>query len=351
MGQGSKNVYVSVKSYSQRGKLLSRNELQTLAESRDLEELVTRIKNTIYAKAVSNLTKPFSAQSIENALRSHLADVHYSIAKAAGGSSVLDAYYLKFIITNLKLILKGKALGKSQEEIEPHINLHAEELIKKRDIIIKALIAKDLDEAVSSLNSLKMSEDIAKASALYNEKNQLQIFDTFFDKILYLHLSRAAQNVGREGGDSNAVRLVGIDIDFYNILSILRGKFWNLDESQLQDLIVGQTPSAPKELLNKMSTAATLRDAFGELSATRYKDLVPQTENELDALAEFEKAFEMEIYKASNRSFNKMFSFATVIGITKLTSFEVRNIAAIAFAIEQKIPTETIMSKLIVKNE
>ena len=53
-----KNVYASVKSYSQRGKLLKRADYQTLAESRDLEELMTRIKNTIYADAVSDVQKP-----------------------------------------------------------------------------------------------------------------------------------------------------------------------------------------------------------------------------------------------------------------------------------------------------
>jgi V/A-type H+-transporting ATPase subunit C len=35
-----KNVYASVKSYSQRGKLLKKEDFQTLAESRDLEELM-----------------------------------------------------------------------------------------------------------------------------------------------------------------------------------------------------------------------------------------------------------------------------------------------------------------------
>ena len=181
---------------------------------------------------------------------------------------------------------------------------------------------------------------------IFQQKN-LQIFDTYFDKILYTYLGRARQNAG----DSDAVRLVGMDIDFYNIMSTLRGKFWGLDEQQIMDLIVAQTPSAPKELLTRMMSSNTLRDAFGELTTTRYKELIPQTENELDALAEFERSFETEIYKASNRSFNKMFSFATVIGITKLTSYEVRNLAAIAFAVEQKIPTETTMSKLIVNEE
>ena len=48
---GSKNVYASVKSYSKRGRLLKKSDFQTLAESRDLDELMTRIKNTIYGDA------------------------------------------------------------------------------------------------------------------------------------------------------------------------------------------------------------------------------------------------------------------------------------------------------------
>ena len=343
---GSKNVYASVKAYSKRGKLLAKADFQTLAESRDLEELITRIKNTVYADSVADVQKPYTSQNIESALRSKLADIHYSIAKTSGNSGVLDAYYMKFIITNLKLILKGKVLGKSQEDLETHINLHAEELIKQRDIVIKALVSKDLEEAVASLNSVQFGEEIAKAAALYNEKKNIQIFDTYFDKILYQHLAGAMKNYS----DKEATKIVLMDIDFYNILSVIRGKFWGLQEEQIQDLIISTSPPA-KELLGRMTAAATVRDAFNELSSTKYKDLVPQVENELDAIAEFERAFEMTIYSSSLRSFTKMFSFATIVGITKLTSFEVRNLAAIAFAVEQKIPTEITMSKLILEEE
>ena len=343
---GSKNVYASVKSYSKRGKLLKKSDFQTLAESRDLDELVTRIKNTIYGDSVGEVQKPYTSQGIESALRSHLADTHYSIAKTSGNSGVLDAYYMKFIVSNLKSILKGKVLGKSQEEIETHINLHSEELIKQRDIVIKALVAKDLEEAVASLNSVQFGEEIAKAAALYSERKNIQIFDTYFDKILMQHLAGAMKNYT----DKDATKLVGMDIDFYNILSVIRGKFWGLQEEQIQDLIVSQTPTA-RDLLGRMIAAATIRDAFNELSNTKYKSLIPQTENELDAIAEFERAFEMAIYQTALRSFTKMFSFATIVGITKLTAFEVRNLAAIAFAVEQKIPTDTTMSKLILEEE
>ncbi len=341
---GSKNVYASVKSYSKRGKLLKKADFQTLAESRDLDELITRIKNTVYGEAVSDVEKPYTSHGIESALRSSLADVHYSIGKTAGGG-ILDAYYLKFIISNLKQILKGKVLRKSQEEIEAHINLRAEELIKQRDIVVKALVAKDLEEAVASLNQTEFGEEIAKAAALYADKKNLQIFDTYFDKILYSRLVKALKS-----GDIDASKLVGMDVDFYNILSVIRGKFWGLDDQQIQDLVVVQSPAA-KDLLGRMMSAGTIRDAFNELSNTKYKDLVPQVENELDAIAEFERAFEVAIYQASLNSFTKMFSLATTVGITRLTAYEVRNLAAIAYAVEQKIPTETTMSKLILEAE
>jgi V/A-type H+/Na+-transporting ATPase subunit C len=344
---GSQKVFASVKSFSQRGKLLTKAELQTLAEARDLDELITRIKNTKYVDSVSKINKPLTAGKIESALRSELAEIHYSIANTAGKSDILDAYYLKFLITNLKVILKGKALGKSQEEMEPHLNLHAEELINQRDVIIKALTAKDLEEAIASLNTIEFGEELAKAVALYNDKKNVQIFDVLLDKILYQQLGRAMRN----SRDRETMKLVGMDIDYYNILSILRGKFWGLDEDQIQNLIVTHTPSIPKDLLGKLISSDSVRSVLDELASTRYRDLIPQTEDNMEAVAAFEHAFEMAIYRSVNRSFTKMFSFATIIGITKLTAYEVRNIAAIAFAVEQKIDPQTTMSRLIVEQE
>ena len=346
MGIGApQKIFGSVKSFSARGRLLSKGELQTLAESRNLDELLTRIKSTVYVNAVLKLTKPITAEKIESALRGHLADIHYSLVKSVGGGSqVLNSYYLKFLLWNLKLIFKGKVLGRPYEEIEPYVNLHAEELIGRRDIVVKALVAKDIEEAVSSLSSSEFGEEIAKAVALYNEKKNLQVFDTYFDKVFYKHLDSAV----KASGEHDVVHLIGMDIDFYNLLSILRGKFWGLDEQQIQDLIVTHTTSAPKDLLGRMIAAETVKDALGELSSTVYKDLIPQTDNPINAITEFERAFELAIYRAINRTFTRMFSFATVIGILKLTTYEIRNIAAIAFAVEQQIPVQTVMSKLII---
>lgn len=343
----SQRVYITVKSFSQRGNLLKRSDFQTLAESRDLDELMTRIKNTNYQEAVANVSKPYTSEKIEAALRVHLADLQYKITKAAGNDKVLDAYYMQFIIWNLKLILKGKVLGRSQEEIESSFNLRAAELIHTRDIMIKALVAKDLEETVSTLSSIEHGKEIETAVALYNEKKNIQLFDTYFDKMYYEKLGHAI----RSSNDRDIIHIFGRDIDFYNILSIIRGKFWDLDDDQIQGLIVKPTSKTPKDVIERMMAAESVKYALNELSTTTYKDLIPDTENELDAISEFERNFEMKIYKSINGAFAKMFSMGTVVGISKLIAYEIRNIAAISFAVEQKISPDVTVSKLIVEEE
>ena len=342
---GSQKIFVTVKSYSKRGQLLKRPDLQTLAESRDLDELVTRIKNTKYLEAVNAVTKPYTAEKLEMALRANLADNQFKIAKASGNSKILDAFFQKFIVSNLKLILKGKILGKSQEEISAYFNMHAEELAKQRDTVVKALVAKDLEEAVSSLGSSPFNAEIQKAVELYNETKNIQAFDIYFDKMLYQNISRAL----RSENDQDISHIYGMEIDFYNIMSIIRGKFWGLDDERIQDLTITATVNIPNQVMDRMMAAESVKDALDELSTTRYKNLIPETEDEVEVIAEFEHAFEMTYYNSINGAFSKMFSFATVIGISKLIGYEVRNIGAIAFAVEQKIPVETTMSKLIIK--
>ena len=346
MGSGSsQKIFVTVKSYSKRGQLLKRADFQTLAESRDLDELVTRIKNTKYIDAVNGVSKPYTAEKLEMALRANLAEEQYKIAKASGNSKILDAFFQKFIITNLKLILKGKILGKSQDEISAFFNMHAEELTKQRDTVVKALVAKDFEEAVSSLGSSPFSVEIQKAVELYNETKNIQAFDVYFDKMLYQNISRAL----RSENDQDVSHVYGMEIDFFNVMSIVRGKFWGLDDDKIGDLLVTSTVNLPNQILDRMMAAESVKDALDELSITRYKDLIPETEDEVEAMGKFEHAFEMEYYHAINGAFSKMFSFGTVVGISKLIGYEVRNIGAIAFAVEQNIPVVTTMSYLIVK--
>lgn len=337
-------IFGSVKSFTAKGKLLYKDSMHTLAESRDIDELVTRIKNTIYLDAVSKLQKPYTAVSVENALREDLVNFHASMANIAGGSDVINAYFVRYIIWNLKVILKGKASGRLYEEILPHVNLRAEELVGRRDIVVKALVGKDLDEAITSLVSSEFGDDAQKAVNIYKEKGDLQVFDVFLDHVFYKALAKGFATSGKE---TDVKAIVIPEIDAYNVLSILRAKFWGRNEQQVKEIVVGATSTITDDIIQKMIKAENINDAMIELGNTVYKDITPQLTNDIEAIMNLERSFEEILFRKYLGTFRKMFNYATMISIIKLKMIEVRNLAIIASAVELKVPTDNVMSKLL----
>jgi len=338
-------IFGTVLSHGMKGRMLTRNELQTLAEARDIEELVTRMKNTVYLDVLSKLTKPYTAEKIEGALRENLVNNHVKMVSIAGGSGVLNAYFVKYITWNLKLILKGKALGKSYEELVPKINLRAEELVGRRDIIVKALVAKNLEEAVAALAGSEFGEDAAKAAAAYKDKGDLRLFDTYIDHVFYRDLGKA---LTIESQSPEVKNIVAADIDSYNILAVLRGKYWNLSQNDIDDLIVATTSKVPKDTLQKMINIEKLSEAIMELGNTVYKDIIPQSAtNDINAIMQLEASFESLQLKRVISSFRTMFNVGIMVAALKLMMIEVRNLAAIASGVEQKVAVESIMTNLV----
>jgi V/A-type H+-transporting ATPase subunit C len=316
-----------------------------LAESRDIEELVTRMKNTVYLDALAKLTRPFTAEKVEGALREHLVNQHAKMVNIANGSAILNAYFVRHITWNLKIILKGKAMGRTYEELLPKINLRAEELVGRRDLVVKALVAKDFDEAVNSLAGSEFGEDAKKAAQSYKEKGDVRVFDTYLDHAFYKSLDRA---VVFESKLQDAQKLVGIDIDAYNVLAVLRGKYWGLSPADVADLIVTTTTKVSKDMLQKMINTEKIQEAIGELAATTYKDLIPRSAaNDIDAIMQLEAGFEKEALKRIMNSFRTVFTVANLLASLKLMGYEIRNLAAIAAGVEQKIPADKIMASLV----
>jgi V/A-type H+-transporting ATPase subunit C len=338
-------IFGTVLSHGMKGRMLTKNELQTLAEARDIEELVTRMKNTVYLDVLSKLTKPYTAEKIEGALKENLVNNHVKMVSIAGGSGVLNAYFVKYITLNLKQILKGKALGKSYEELVPKINLRAEELVGRRDTVVKALVAKNLEEAVAALAGSEFGEDAAKAAAAYKDKGDLRIFDIYIDHVFYRDLGRA---LAIESQSPEVKNIVAVDIDSYNILAVLRGKYWNLSQNDIDDLIVTTTSKVPRDTLQKMINTEKVSDAIAELGNTVYKDIIPQSaSDDINAIMQLEASFESLQLKKVISSFRTMFSVGIMIAALKLLMIEVRNLAAIASGVEQKVPTESIITNLV----
>jgi len=111
---------------------------------------------------------------------------------------------------------------------------------------------------------------------------------------------------------------------------------------------VTTTSKVSRETLQKMINIEKVSEAIAELGNTVYKDIIPQSaSDDIHAIMQLEASFESLEVKKVISSFRTMFSVGIMVAALKLMMIEVRNLSAIASGVEQKVPTESIVSNLV----
>ena len=347
----SSRTYVGTKAFALRGNLLDQASIVKLAESTSLEEFVNRLRSTPYSDVLGGLLPPYTARRLELALRERLAKVHYNVMQGAGRYGIIQLYYLRNIAWDLKLALKARALGKTYEETVEYLDMKAEELVGRRDLIVKVLTARDVQEAVTVLSGTEFAEDAEKALAAYSTRGEIRFFDVYIDHAVLsaisseyslnprLYSSRAANANGV--GD-----MVAADVDSYNVLSVLRSKLWGLRESEIQELIITPAKRVGMPALTAMIGAESPSESVKLIEpAYRFQTQGAQTPEEvIDAI---EDGFSRVLRETASKAFVwQGLSPGTVLALLRLMEFEVSNLAAIAIGVEAGIEPKKIISKL-----
>lgn len=348
----SSRVYIGAKSFALKGTLLSKRTLETLAESTSLEELVNRLRQTQYSAPLSKLQPPFTARRLELAFRERFADVHFALTKAASRYELIKLYYLKNVAWNLKSALKSKALGKSYEESIEYLDLHSEELIGRRELIAKVLSAKDIQEAATLLSGTEFSEDIEKAVRAFSSTGETRLFDIYIDHTI---LSAVAKEYSSNAKFYSASRpadvagiedMVSIDIDSYNVLSVLRAKLWGLSADEIRSLAITPTYKVPLAVLLRMIGLETMSEAV-KLFEDAYTIAQQTGMSDEELINAAEEKFASESRKTSSKAFLwQGLGPSNALAVVKLLEFEVRNLAAIAVGVEALLPAKEVLSKL-----
>ena len=324
-----------------------------MAESTSLEEMVNRLRGTPYSDTFSNMSPPFNAKRIELALRERLAEVHSSTTKGAGRYRILQLYYLKNIAWDLKLALKARALNRSYEETVEYLDMKAEELVGRRDLMVKVLSAKDVNEAVTMLSGSEFSSDVERAMAVYVSKGEIRFFDVYIDHAVLSAISKEYSlnprlYSARSANVNGVSDMVALDIDAYNVLSVLRSKLWGLSEAEVQELVITPARKVSLPILNSMTAADSVSEAVKMIeSAYRFSLQGAQGEEELIDMVE--DSFAKEMRNTASLAFVwQGLSPGTILGLIKLLEFEVSNLAAIAIGVEAGMDPKKILSRLIV---
>lgn len=347
----SSKSYVGTKAFALRGSLLDAATVQKLAESTSLEELVNRLRSTPYADFLGGLSPPFNARRIELALRERLATVHHSVTQGAGRYGILQLYYLKNIAWDLKLALKARALNRTYEETVEYLDMKAEELVGRRDLIVKVLSAKDVNEAVAMLSDSEFFSDVEKALAAYSSRGEIRFFDVYIDRAVLSAISKEYSlnptlYAGKSADVNGIADLVALDIDSYNVLSVLRSKLWGLSESEVQELIITPAKRVQGQTLASMAAADSVSEAAKAIE-TSYRFPIQSSQGDEELIDQVEDGFTKLMKETATLAFVwQGLSPGTILALIKLLEFEVSNLAAVAIGIEAGMDPKKIISKL-----
>jgi len=347
----STRTYVGTKAFALKGSLLDAATVQKLAEATSLEELVNRLRSTAYAGSLSGLTPPFNARRIELALRERQAAVHHSVTEGSRKYAVLQLYYLKDIAWDLKLALKARALGRPYEETVEYVDMKAEELVGRRDLIVKVLSARDVNEAVTMLQGTEFYADVQKAMARYGAKGEIRFFDVYIDHAVLQAIAKEyslnSKVYASRAPNVNGVEdMVTLDIDSYNVLAVLRSKLWGLTEAEIQELMVAPTGRVQLPLLASMAGADSVAEAV-KLVDPAYHFEVQGARSEEELIDLVEDGFAKLAQQTATLCFVwQSLGPGTMLAVIKLMEFEVSNLAAIAIGVEAGMDPKKIQSKL-----
>jgi len=336
-----------VKSFVTRGNLLDFSTMEGLAESKNLDDMLVKIRGTVYADVVSSLESPLTSNKFEMSFHKHLSQIHYKMLKVTPKNKILAAYYLKYIAHNLKILLKGRVQNKSDKEISKHLDMYAEELIGRRDLIVKALAAENIEQTITLLENSEFGKNAISALDMYRKTGEFQIFDIFIDKAYFDNILSAYNILHKD--DDRIRDIVSVDIDAYNSLVVLRGKLWNLDSSEIKRLLISPFFDIPQRSLKAMIEADSAAESIKILQGTLYRKIILIKENVKESILGIEDGFRLMGYR---RAFNPFLwdidGISIALGAIKLTELEMRNLSAIAFGVGHHMGAKEIMSKLII---
>jgi V/A-type H+-transporting ATPase subunit C len=231
--------------------------------------------------------------------------------------------------------------------------MHAEELVGRRDLIVRVLSAKDLSEAAQLLKGSEFGADAEAAISLYLSRKEIRLFDLYLDHAVLSKIGAEYAANGKAYASSRAIDVAGVeeavgnDINSYNVLGILRARLWGLPDDDIRSLVVVPPPGTRLTLLQKLSTVESLPEAI-KLVRDVFPDSSRPSGTDEEMIDSVENYFTMKSMQVASRaSVWQGFGVASALALIRLLEFEVKNLAAIAIGIESHMETKIIASRLV----
>ncbi len=112
-----------------------------------------------------------------------------------------------------------------------------------------------------------------KAVASFSASGEARFFDIYVDHAVLSGISEAYSSESKLYSSSRAIdvagigEIVAIDVDAYNVVSVLRAKLWGLPIQEVQNLLVTPAFRVPTSVLMRMIGSESVPDAVKQIRA------------------------------------------------------------------------------------
>jgi vacuolar-type H+-ATPase subunit C/Vma6 len=329
--------------------LLKPDEIQKLVNADNVQRLAEQLMATDYSsegelRGAVEISRPrlekLRASELEEIfLRKMVSRLFFisSISPVKIKEFVL-AYSRRFEFENIKRVIRAKHSGEKVEQLIPltgeQTSVNFEALLEAEDLatVIKMLPERRYAPSAESLN-------------LYNEYNTTLVLESQLDKIYYRAVLRAAKKLK----DRDVIRLIGMEIDVRNILTLLTMNFRKVKPELVEHLIIPGGTLRGGRLISIVQTGVGEIQSLleGTPFAKSVGGAVEARGGEME-MYRVEAALLAPFFERVKSTANKSLGVSYVLGYLIRSEIEAKNLIAITMAKQLKLSVEILQDIVLI---
>lgn len=335
---------------------LSKDFIETLVKAEDVNEVSRLLESTWYGAEIDRAAAMYTPpELLEVAINRHLVEVNKIALEATpfSGKQAIRAYFSKWDIHNIELILSSKVIGRTITETEPF-------LVSSRNFPAGITAGNIPHDEMKIILSQPTVEGVVNQLVKYKYGTILiQNLDTYqktsdispmMTELLSFYYTNLLESIKFFQGDEGITRdLFRTQIDKKNILTLLKGKDSKLDRDLVKKHLI-ENGKITIDKLMEIFTANTVEEFINRIEEhIKFGDLLDnyaKTQN----LVDFEVAMDKYINNNYVRKLkNIALSIGTIFHFIIKAEFEWDNIKRIAYGKRYNLTPDRINSMLVME--
>jgi len=333
--------------------LLKHDFYEKLISSRDINEIISYLMETHYREYLNTFGSKYSGiDLVEISVNSYITRISRIILNMTPRMSLdaVRAYIAKYDISNIKVILSSKVLGKPIKESEMF-------LLSENDIPVgivagtlsnedfKILMNEDIEGAIKYLLKFPYGRVLMESMESFKKSNDIGELLISLDLFYYKNLKEKVRIF--MGNELPVINLIENIIDSRNIMTILRAFSLGIPPNEIKNYLLdgGSLNQQKIEDLTRSSSIDEVVEKLREKFDLTHALEAYKNENDLK---EFEIQLDKYIIEKNIPSFRiSSPGLSSIIGLMLMFETERENIRKIAYSKLYNLSNERIKSMLV----